>query len=278
MIAVVIDDEGPVRQLRRRVDTLAVLGDSIGVGVGDPVPGGWRGFSPLLADALGARVVNVAKNGARMAAVRREQLPEALDALPDAVVVFAGINDTLRSDFDVAELQADLDAVVTACTAAGALVVTARYHDHGRVFRLPERLRRALRARIRDLNAVVDVVTARHGVRVVDLDLLPGAYTKEVWSVDRLHPSELGHRMLAQAFADRFAEAGAQVPGAVSLECSGSVRVTFVHRWAWLVFKGVPWLWRRGRDLVPYALATMFRDAPATGPEPVGLPLRQPNQ
>ncbi|HYZ35592.1 MAG TPA: hypothetical protein VE673_02545 [Pseudonocardiaceae bacterium] len=59
----------------RRVTSLAILGDSTGVGLGDPVPaGGWRGFGPLLVAALGApgevRYRNLSVMGARMADLR----------------------------------------------------------------------------------------------------------------------------------------------------------------------------------------------------------------
>src|SRR5690242_14136033 len=95
----------PQSPVPQRVHTLVALGDSTAAGLGDPMPGGgWRGFAVLLADALGARLVNPAVTGARVADVRRDQLPVALAAEPDAVVIFVGMNDTLRSDFDPVRL------------------------------------------------------------------------------------------------------------------------------------------------------------------------------
>lgn len=261
----------PVQGIKARtVRTLAVLGDSIGVGVGDPVVGGgWRGFPPLLADALGANLVNLATNGARLGCLRTEQLPLAVRAQPDAAVVFAGMNDTLRSDFDKERLGADLDTVVSTLTSSGVVVVTIRYHDHGRIFRLPGPLRRALANRIHDVNSIVDDVSGRHRTGVVDLHVLPGLYQPETWSVDRLHPSETGHRMLARALAETLAAAGVLVPAEVSLECAGSRRIRQIDRMAWMVYKGIPWLWRRSSDLVPYALGVLiegwFRSARSAG-------------
>jgi hypothetical protein len=55
----------------------------------------------------------------------------------------------------------------------------------------------------------------------IDLDTLPGAYDLAAWSVDRLHPSELGHRMLATAFAGELELAGCAIETPVSLECAG---------------------------------------------------------
>lgn len=238
--------------------TLVTLGDSTAAGLGDPMPGGgWRGFPVLLAEALGARLVNPAVTGARMADVRRRQLPVVLAAEPDAAVVFVGMNDTLRSDFDPIRLRDDLTATVTALRSAGAYVLLMRYHDHTRVFPLPAPLRRALWRRVVALNLAVDAVVETvgaetgAGIGVLDLDTLPGGYDPAAWAIDRLHPSELGHRMLAGELAALLADAGFAVPGQVSLKCGGGREVTALHRAAWLVFKGVPWLVRRGRDLGP---------------------------
>lgn len=236
----------------RPVRVLATLGDSTVVGLGDPVPGGWRGFPVLLAAALGAaHLVNPARTGARVRTVRDEQLPVVLANPPDLAVVFVGMNDTLRSDFDPVALRNDWSVIVEELRAAGTHVLVVRYHDHTRVFRLPAPLRRALQRRIAQLNLVIDVVARRDGVAVLDLDRLPGGYGRDAWAVDRLHPSERGHRLLATAFATMAAEAGFAVPGEVGLTCAGGREITAAHRVAWLVVKGLPWLVRRGSDLGP---------------------------
>lgn len=252
-----------VTRVAGSVQTVAILGDSIGVGIGDPARnGGWRGFAPLLADALGAvRLTNHSISGSRVGGVRELQLPAALRARPDVAVVLVGMNDTMRSDFDPARLDDDLDQVVSALKAAGAIVVTVRYHAHQRVFPLPAFLRRALGARIAALNEVLDRVATRNRVALVDLDVLPGIYHPTAWAIDRLHPSELGHRMLARAIALRLAESGAAVPGEVSLDCAGGRPAGRLAHWGWLVFKGVPWLCRRGRDLLPYAMTALVTRA-----------------
>lgn len=244
----------------RTVSTLAVLGDSIGIGIGDPaLRGGWRGFAPLLAEAIGdVDLVNVSINGARVADLRRRQLSKAVAARPDAAVIVAGMNDTLRSDFDTNKLRADFDLMVSTLTGVGALVVMVRYHDHGKVFRLPGALHRALMRRINGLNAVIDEIARRYGASVVDLDAMPGTYTPQAWSVDRLHPSEWGHRMLARAIAEALADAGAVVRGEVSPECGGSRPISRFDHVFWLIIKGLPWVYRRGSDLLPYALDALL--------------------
>lgn len=255
----------------RAVHTLAVLGDSIGVGIGDPVAGGnWRGFAPLLAEAMGAsRLVNLSTSGARVSSMRTEQLRSAVAVRPDAAVLMAGMNDTMRSDFDPARLSADLDRVMGGLRALGTIVVAVRYHDHSKVFRLPGPLRRMLTARISAYNAALEQTAARHDVLVLDLALLPNAYDRGYWSVDRLHPSELGYRMLARGLAERFVDAGVAVPDEISPHCSGGIRTSTAQHVGWLLFKGVPWLCRRGKDLIPHVVATMVREALADDPQPL---------
>lgn len=240
---------------------LAVLGDSVGLGIGDPaLGGGWRGFGPFLAEALGgAQLTNLSVSGCRVGGVLTDQLPVALSARPDVTVLMVGMNDTMRSDFDPGQLHADLDHVVGALVAAGSVVITAKYHEHHRVFRLPGPIRRALANRIGALNAILDRVGERHGAGVIDLDQVEGIYDTKAWAIDRLHPSELGHRLLARAFADVLAAKGTTVHQEVSLQCAGGRNPSKLARWAWLLFKGLPWLVRRGRDLVPYALSTFVK-------------------
>jgi lysophospholipase L1-like esterase len=249
----------PLRRARR----LVVLGDSTAVGLGDPLPrrGGWRGVGPLVAAALGVGTegyLNPSFTGARMNCVLGKQLPAALEHRPDVALLVAGMNDTLRPDFDAARIAADLTEVIHRFREAGTTVVPVRFHDHSKVFRLPPALKRALSTRVAELNAAIEEVVTREGVPCLDLERLPGAYDLTAWSVDRLHPSELGHRMLADGFTALLAEAGFDVPEPVSLTCSGGVEPSTTGHVGWLVLKGIPWLWRRGREFLPYAAVIMW--------------------
>ena len=248
-----------LKQARR----LVVLGDSTAVGLGDPLPrrGGWRGVGPLVAAALGVGTegyLNPSFTGARMNCVRGQQLPVALAHRPDVALLIAGMNDTLRPDFDAAKIAADLTDVIRRLGEVGTTVIPVRFHDHSKVFRLPPSLKRALSARVAELNAAIGEVVVREGVPCLDLDRMAGAYDLTAWSVDRLHPSELGHRMLADGFTGLLAEAGFDVPEPVSLTCSGGVEPSAAGHAGWLVLKGIPWLWRRGREFLPYAAVIMW--------------------
>jgi lysophospholipase L1-like esterase len=262
-LAAVPPQEPPPREPLKHARRLVVLGDSTAVGLGDPLPerGGWRGVGPLVAAALGVEAggyLNPAFAGARMRCVLTEQVPVAVAHRPDVALLVAGMNDTLRPDFDAARVAGDLAEVIQRLRQVNTTVVPVRFHDHSKVFRLPPSLKRALSARVAELNAAVDEVVAREGVPCLDLDRLPGAYDLAVWSVDRLHPSELGHRLLADGFTGLLAEAGFAVPEPVSLTCGGGVEASAAGHVGWLVLKGIPWLWRRGREFLPYAAVIMW--------------------
>jgi hypothetical protein len=44
-------------------------------------------------------------------------------------------------------------------------------------------------------------------------------------------------------------------------KAGGSAPTSRLDHVGWLVGRGIPWLWRRGRDLVPYATGVMLRAA-----------------
>ncbi len=258
----------------------AAVGDSTTVGVGDPTPGTpvglgagatgrdgtWRGWARLLAEALEASYdvsfCNLAVSGATTRDVVAHQLAEAVDHRADLVSLVVGVNDTMRSSWDPAVLRRDLLHAADALTADGALLMTARFHDHGEVFGLPRLLRRPLQQRIEAVNEVYDEVHATYGGVRVDLAGWPEVRRREFWSVDRLHPSELGHRALARAFAAELAAVGWSVvpPAAVA---DGLHVPSWRTDLAWMVSEGAPWVGRRARDLAPWAARAAWQGAVA---------------
>jgi GDSL-like lipase/acylhydrolase family protein len=177
-----------------------------------------------------------------------EQLPQALSLRPQLASVVVGINDAMRSTFDPARMRADLFTVADQLTGAGASLLMVRFHDHGRVFGLPGLLRGPLARRIEAINAVYDEIHAVFGGTYVDLAAWPEVYTRAAWSVDRLHPSERGHRQLARTFAELLHAAGLGAPPP-ALELGGGIAPSRWAELAWLITKGLPWVGRRTRDL-----------------------------
>ena len=193
----------------------AALGDSITVGMGDPAPGGgWRGWATLLAGTLPQpELHNLATLGALAADVERAQLPAAMALRPDVASVVVGINDTLRGDFDPERTGTSIGRTVAALRAAGAEVLTIRLPDPGQMFGLPGALARPLARRMRAVNAAVDEVARRYGTVHLDTARDPATYERRYWSVDRLHPNERGHRLIACRFHALLAAAEFPVAG-----------------------------------------------------------------
>jgi len=250
------------------------LGDSTTVGVGDPMNGssttdlsgagarpgeGWRGWASLLADSLASshRVTfsNFATSGATVPIVATEQLPEAMsvaDGRIDIASLIVGVNDTLRSTFDAGRIREHLHQIADELTARGALLLTVRFHDHGKVFGLPKWLRRPLWHRIEQVNVVFDDLHARYGGIRLDMADYPEVYRRDFWSIDRLHPGERGHRKLARAFADELAVRGLPIDVRPELDCAYRPPSPWADA-MWLVREGVPWVGRRANDLLPWA-------------------------
>ncbi|MET8506682.1 SGNH/GDSL hydrolase family protein [Streptomyces sp. NPDC004787] len=236
------------------------LGDSLSEGVGDRLPdGAWRGWAALLAQGVrppGAPLAftNLAVSGAQSRDVAETQLPAALALRPQLASVVVGVNDTLRRTFDIGLLAGRLDRVCGELAGAGAVLLTACLPDPGRMLGLPGPLARPLARRQRAVNAVVHALSARYDA--VHLHLAAPGWTEDrtLWSADRLHPGERGHRAVAAAFHRLLRERGLALGPAPSPEPERPPpsRADAVR---WLATAGTAWVVRRCGDLLPQLLA-----------------------
>jgi len=245
------DESGALRAYVR----FAAIGDSATYGIGDRVDGSWRGWAALLAasmaDSHDVSFCNLAQPGATAADACHDQLPEAVHHSPHLASLVVGINDTMRSNWDDQLIRLHLLQCAQQLADSGAVLLTVRFHDHSELLPLPRSLRRHLSRRIDVVNAAYDEIHDRHGGIRLDLGSTRQAYRRECWSVDRMHPSELGHRMLARRFALLLNEAGLEF-SPPSPACSGD-RPSRRDDLRWLVTEGAPWIGRRARDLGPWA-------------------------
>jgi lysophospholipase L1-like esterase len=268
--------------------TFTALGDSITLGVGDPVrvPGQrmtWRGWAALLAEGLCDPTLHIlATNGALAVNIESEQLPRALELRPELASVVFGVNDTLRSGFDPDRIAAAAMHTVGALRASGAEVLTMRLPDPGRMLGLPGALARPLARRAHQVNAVMDAVAERFGTVHFDAASDPEVFDPEMWAVDRLHPSERGHRLIARRFHEQLAAAGHAVGPAPDAEPS-SPPPSRIAELGWMATKGTAWVVRRSTDLVPGLLAMAVRewfgrqaDRPWAGQEAIMAPSWNP--
>jgi lysophospholipase L1-like esterase len=241
---------------------IVTLGDSITLGIGDPCPdGGWRGWTRLLADGLPKpELHNLASNGAQAKHVERDQLPTALLLRPHVATVVVGINDTLRAGFDPVRTGQAIARTVAALTAQGATVVTMRLPDPAQMFGLPSGLARPLTRRMQAVNAELDRIAAHYCTVHWDASTDPQTYDRRNWSVDRLHPNERGHRLIACRLWDLLGEAGVPVSERPGSEPTNPVP-TRRDDLTWMATKGTGWVLRRSVDLIPYLLFMAAREA-----------------
>jgi lysophospholipase L1-like esterase len=251
--------------------TFVALGDSITLGIGDPARregrlGGrssgraWRGWAALLAEGLHEPTLHIlASSGAQIADVERDQLPAALQLRPDLASVIVGINDTLRASFDPATIASAAAHTVGALRAAGAEVLTMRLPDPGRMLGLPGSMARPLARRAHEVNAIMDGVAARFGTLHYDAAGDPTTHDPAMWAVDRLHPNERGHRLIACRFYDKIAAAGLPTGPRPDPE-PRSPPPTRLAEIGWLATRGTAWVLRRCTDLVPGLVAMAIRE------------------
>ncbi|KUN97201.1 hypothetical protein AQJ67_30140 [Streptomyces caeruleatus] len=232
------------------------LGDSLTEGVGDPVGDGWRGWAALLAAGLSepsAEFTNLAVSGAQTRDVLETQLPAALALRPQVASVVVGVNDTLRGTYDIEKIAERLDKVYASFARQGTAVLTACLPDPGTMLGLPGVLGNPLARRQRAVNTVVHTLSERYGavhLHAVDDDWIGDP---AMWSSDRLHPGERGHRQLALRFHAMLAKRGIATGAAPSAEPEFPPPTRSASL-LWLATAGTAWVIRRCNDLLPQLL------------------------
>jgi lysophospholipase L1-like esterase len=193
---------------------------------------------------------NLAVSGAQTADVLHRQLPLAHAHRPQLAAVVVGVNDTLRASYDIHAIARNLDTVLGSLADGGTTLLTACLPDPGRMLGLPDPLARPLARRMRSVNDVIHALSDRHDavhVHIADCDWVDDP---RMWSVDRLHPSERGHRALAREFHALLRARGTACgppPGAEPLAPPPS---RGAQTW-WMLTKGTRWVIDRCTDLLP---------------------------
>jgi lysophospholipase L1-like esterase len=178
---------------------LAVIGDSVAEGVGEPHPA-YRSLSwvdriaePLRAATGDLTVMNLGRRFLKAHEVRETQLDAALAFRPDLAIVTAGGNDALGGAFPRAAVERELDAMARALRRAGADVLMVELMDIVASGLVPDEHVAAIDARLRGLAEVTRTVAARHGAILVDMRSHPASADPGVYASDRLHLNARGH-------------------------------------------------------------------------------------
>ena len=184
------------------------IGDSLSEGLGDPLPGGGtRGWAHLMAGHLRREhpdlaFTNLAVRGHLASDALRDQLQPALRFAPDLVSVFIGGNDVLlRPAFRPERFAEQLTALVEPF-AQSATVVMSTLPDLTACSPTPPPLRGRLRRRILAANEVIAATARRHDALLLDAYADERTRRHAMWSIDRIHPSAEGHRLIAASVAE----------------------------------------------------------------------------
>ncbi len=184
---------------------IAVVGDSIAAGIGEPTPGypdrGWiASVVAVLAAAARPReicVKTLGRRGSVASEIRARQVEEALEFGPDLVFLSAGGNDLLRPDYAREQTIGEVDAMVAAFRTAGADVATIGLFDASGSPYLPADRKAAIRHLIADLAAgTAEVAGIRDAIHVAFTDSPIGA-DPSIYARDGLHLNRRGHAQAA---------------------------------------------------------------------------------
>jgi lysophospholipase L1-like esterase len=203
-----------------RHSKLVMIGDSItdagraqpaGEGLGGALGSGYVSLVDALLGAaypeLGIRVVNMGTGGNTVRDLQKRWQSDVLDQKPDWLSIMIGINDVWRQ-FDSPtrpeghvlpdEYARTLDGLLaqTRPSVKNIVLMTPFYIEPNRAD--------AMRARMDEYGAVVRQLSEKHGTLFVDtqaaFDAVLTAYYPATLAWDRVHPSLIGHMVLARAF------------------------------------------------------------------------------
>lgn len=200
---------------------LAIVGDSLAEGLGDPVPGYRTAcWADRVAEALRRSVpdlayLNLGRRGLTAAEVRAEQAERAAAFAPDLLGVVCGGNDLLLPGFSPDALAAELDDLLEALAARRTTLFVFALANV--VDAVPELRGGPLERGVHVLNEVTREVAARHGALIVRMYGHPASADRDLFSADRLHASARGHAVIAattiRALASRVPTAGFSTGG-----------------------------------------------------------------
>jgi lysophospholipase L1-like esterase len=184
---------------------LAMLGDSIVAGVGEPLEGyrtlpwGDRVAAALRRRTPGLQYLNVAERDRTVAEIADDQLPGVLAFAPDLVVVNGGGNDMFRAEFAIDDVRAVFEPMVARLVGSGATVVTFTMLGLSRGAQLPEPWGSRLMSRYALVQRMVREVAATHRTVLVDYERHPASGDPGIYASDLIHLNMRGHAIVASA-------------------------------------------------------------------------------
>lgn len=229
---------------------VAALGDSSVFGVGDsggPLKSVGAGWAGRLAKDLECHVfVNLAKNGARARHLETNQLPAALAFQANLIFLCIGTNDILRNDFSPHKIRTHLRKVASELTKHLCVLVILGLPNPIYSAPGPLILRRILSRRAESVNSVLREAGNLPGVFFVDAWHSQMVQEKDFWHVDRMHPSPLGHQLIADHIMQTLS-----FKRVSSAQATTNDERSQAFKILWLLTNGSKWFLKRSVDLLP---------------------------
>ena len=229
---------------------IAALGDSSVFGVGDtstdgnPDGPGWVGR--VAHDLSAKQYINLSKNGARAHTVVSTQLASTKFFDPDLVCVCVGMNDVMRGNYSPVQIRDSIRTLIQELNELGAVVVLLGLPDPSKVAFAPKRVKKVLSRRVLNLNEILEEVSAQEEALFIAGWEQKEVYERSFWHVDRMHPSSLGHQLIADMIRNHL-----NLPLRVTSTLPTQSIRTQKDDLIWLLTSGTKWLLKRSIDLIP---------------------------
>lgn len=192
--------------------SFVALGDSFTAGTGCPPDECWAALIAALLPGSGG-YANLAADGATSSDVLI-QLERAEELSPDLVTVICGANDVLGSTRpDLEGFAERFDAILArlAELESAPLMLTATYPTGWSFAGLGPRTSERVASGISFVNDVIRRLAAIRSIPCLEVSGHPGLRDRGNFAADGLHPSPLGHRRAARAFAAEIGALGIEI-------------------------------------------------------------------
>ena len=172
--------------------------DAVGVGADHPSSEGWV---PLVGNELpeSPQLINLGISGATLGDVISQELPVAIDARPDWVSIWPGVND-LRQDVSLKTFTSQLNAILNQLNRETlAHVIVLNIPDLRLVPAFAEVDQTTLDQTVRQWNDAIAQAVRQHNAILVDLygnSQEVAGHPQDI-SSDGFHPSTAGYRRIA---------------------------------------------------------------------------------
>ncbi|MFM1826579.1 MAG: hypothetical protein RLZZ37_1214 [Actinomycetota bacterium] len=243
---------------------IVAIGDSSVYGVGDIGEDtndqgfGWAGR--FAHDLNAKRFINLGTNGARASEVEKNQLPGALAMHPDLALICVGGNDALRNNFDPLKVAISLLKIVQEFEKIGTYVVLVALHDPSKITPAPKVIKKVLMERVLQINAAIRWVGTKSDAFIIETINRDNVYDKINWHIDRMHPSPIGHQLIADIVRRELS-----LPRRSKVKLPITSEASKISRSFWLITNALKWLGRRSIDLFPALMYLIIKEVLKSG-------------